>query len=125
MLSSLLITLREGLEAALLVGLLLAMVSRARSAHGARSIWLGVAVAAGVSVVAGAALFAMGASLDGTAEVVYEAATNARGRRRPRLDDHLDEQAGARTQRRRRRAGRGGGRQRHRPLLALVRDRRP
>ena len=75
MLSSLLITLREGLEAALLVGLLLAMVMRARSAHGARSIWLGVAAAAVVSAVAGAALFAMGASLDGTAEVVYEAST--------------------------------------------------
>jgi high-affinity iron transporter len=75
MLSSLLITLREGLEAALLVGLLLGMVARARSARGARSIWLGVAAAAAVSVVAGAALFIMGASLDGTAEVVYEAAT--------------------------------------------------
>jgi high-affinity iron transporter len=75
LLSSLLITLREGLEAALLVGLLLAMVARARSAHGARSIWLGVAAAAAVSAVAGAALFATGASLEGTAEVVYEAAT--------------------------------------------------
>jgi high-affinity iron transporter len=75
LLSSLLITLREGLEAALLVGLLLAMVARVRSAHGARSIWLGVAAAAAVSAVAGAALFAMGASLEGTAEVVYEAAT--------------------------------------------------
>jgi high-affinity iron transporter len=75
LLSSLLITLREGLEAALLVGLLLAMASRARSSHGSRSIWLGVAAAAAVSAVAGAALFALGASLDGTAEIVYEAAT--------------------------------------------------
>jgi high-affinity iron transporter len=75
MLSSLLITLREGLEAALLIGLLLAMVTRAGSAQGARWIWSGVAAAAGVSVAAGAALFATGASLEGTAEVAFEAAT--------------------------------------------------
>jgi high-affinity iron transporter len=75
MLSSLFITLREGLEAALLIGLLLAMVGRAGSAHGARAVWLGVAAAAGTSVIAGAALFAMGASLEGTSEALYEAAT--------------------------------------------------
>lgn len=75
MLSSLLITLREGLEAALLVGLLLAMVARAGAGHGARGIWLGVAAAAGASLAAGAALFAAGASLEGTPEVAFEAAT--------------------------------------------------
>jgi high-affinity iron transporter len=75
MLSSLLITLREGLEAALLVGLLLALVMRARSEHGARWIWTGVAAAVVTATVAGAALFAMGAELEGTAEAAYEAGT--------------------------------------------------
>jgi high-affinity iron transporter len=75
MLSSLLITLREGLEAALLIGLLLALVGRARSQHGARWIWLGVAAAAATAVMAGAALFGMGAELEGTAEAAYEAGT--------------------------------------------------
>jgi high-affinity iron transporter len=75
MLSSLLITLREGLEAALLIGLLLAMVARAGSQQGARWIWTGVAAAAVVAAVAGTALFAMGAELEGTAEAVYEAGT--------------------------------------------------
>jgi high-affinity iron transporter len=75
MLSSLLITLREGLEAALLVGLLLALVTRARSEHGARWIWTGVAAAVVTATVAGAALFAMGAELEGTAEAAYEAGT--------------------------------------------------
>jgi high-affinity iron transporter len=75
MLSSLLITLREGLEAALLVGLLLALVKRAGSEHGARWIWTGVGAAVATAAVAGTALFSMGAELEGTAEAAYEAAT--------------------------------------------------
>ena len=72
MLSALLITLREGLEAALLIGLVLIVVKRA-GAGGARWVWLGVAAAAGVSLVAGGALFAAGAELEGAAEAAFEA----------------------------------------------------
>lgn len=73
MLSSLLITLREGLEAALLVGLLLAVLVRTGDGRGSRWVWLGVAAAAGASIAAGAVLFATGASLEGTAEAAFEA----------------------------------------------------
>jgi len=71
MLSSLLITLREGLEAALLVGLVLVVVKRTGDG-GARWVWLGVAAAAGVSLAAGGALFAAGAELEGAAEAAFE-----------------------------------------------------
>jgi high-affinity iron transporter len=72
-LSSLLITLREGLEAALLVGIVLALLVRTGAGDRARAVWAGVAAAAGVSLVAGAALFLTGAELEGTGEEVFEA----------------------------------------------------
>ena len=73
MLSSLLITLREGLEAALLVGIVLALLVRTNAGERTRSVWAGVATAVGLSLVAGAALFATGAELEGAAEEVFEA----------------------------------------------------
>jgi high-affinity iron transporter len=73
MLSSLLITLREGLEAALLIGLLLAVLTRTGDGRGARWVWLGVAAAAAASAAAGAVLFTTGAALEGTAEEAFEA----------------------------------------------------
>lgn len=73
MLSSLLITLREGLEAALLIGLLFSVVSRTGVPSAGRRIWLGIAAATLVSLAAGAALFATGASLEGSAEELFEA----------------------------------------------------
>ncbi len=75
MLSALLITLREGLEAALLIGLLLAVTTRSGDPLARRRIWLGVAAAAGVSVLGGAILFATGAELEGTAEAAFEGVT--------------------------------------------------
>ncbi len=73
MFSSLLITLREGLEAALLIGLLLAVLTRTGAGTGIRWVWLGVAAAAGVSLAAGAALFFTGGALEGAAEAAFEA----------------------------------------------------
>ena len=73
MLSSLLITLREGLEAALLVGIVLALLVRTGGGERASAVWAGVAAAVGVSMVAGAVLFATGAELEGAAEQVFEA----------------------------------------------------
>jgi high-affinity iron transporter len=73
MLSSLLITLREGLEAALLVGIVLALLVRTNAGDRTRAVWAGVAAAIGVSFAAGAALFATGAELEGAAEEIFEA----------------------------------------------------
>lgn len=55
MFSSFIITLREGLEAALIVSLVLAAVSKAGAAGLVRSIWYGVISAVGVSLVSGLA----------------------------------------------------------------------
>lgn len=75
MIPSLLITLREGLEAALFIGLLLALLARSGSRRGASWVWLGVAAAVVASVAAGAALFLTGSSLEGAAEEGFETAT--------------------------------------------------
>ena len=73
--SALLITLREGLEAALLIGLLLAVTTRSGDPRARRRIWLGVLAAVAVSVLGGAVLFATGAELEGTAEAAFEGVT--------------------------------------------------
>ena len=73
--SALLISLREGIEMALVVGILLAYLSRvgARSAH--RWVWAGVGAAVAVSLGFLAILNALGASFEGTTEQVFEGTT--------------------------------------------------
>lgn len=56
MLGTLIIGLREGLEAALVVSVLLAYVRKIGRPDAARKIWLGVAAAVGISLVLGAIL---------------------------------------------------------------------
>jgi high-affinity iron transporter len=73
MLSALLVTLREGFEAALLIGIVLAFLRQAGVEGKTRGVWLGIGAAVAVSVVAGAALFAVGGGLEGTAEALFEA----------------------------------------------------
>src|SRR3954471_15275285 len=70
---SFVIVLREGFEAALMVGLILGMLDKTgqRERHG-RAVWMGVGLALGTSVVIGAILFAAIGELDGKAEALYE-----------------------------------------------------
>ena len=74
MLASLFITLREGLEAALIVAVVLAYLRQVDTVGTARPVWLGVAAAAGVSVAAGGLLFLTGSELSGSAEALFEIA---------------------------------------------------
>lgn len=74
MLQSLFIMLREGLEAALIVGIVLAYLGKTDNRHRFGSIWLGTAAAIGVSLVAAGALFALVGGLVGPAEEIYEGA---------------------------------------------------
>jgi high-affinity iron transporter len=74
-LSALVIAMREGIEMALVVGILLAYLSRvgARSAH--RWVWLGVVSAVLVSLGALALLNALDAELEGRNEQLFEGTT--------------------------------------------------
>ena len=72
MIASLLVTLREGFEAALIVAIVLAVLRRSGAMERARSVWAGVGAAVAVSAAAGAALFVTGAELEGTAEALFE-----------------------------------------------------
>jgi high-affinity iron transporter len=72
--SSLLITLREGLEAALILAVVISFLKRADGDHLTRYVWYGVAAAAVVSIAAGGALFALGGSLSDEAGEIFEIA---------------------------------------------------
>ena len=72
MLAALVITLREGLEAALIVGAVLAVLRRLNRSDQYRAVWLGVGVAIVISVIVGAAFHAVGVALEGRAEALFE-----------------------------------------------------
>ncbi len=67
-----LLSLREGLEAALIVGISLGALRRLGRADLARFIWYGVAAALAVAVATAGGLVAAGISLEGRAEDIFE-----------------------------------------------------
>jgi high-affinity iron transporter len=69
------ITLREGFEAALIVGLILAYLRKTGQREQAVAVWWGVAAAALTSAAIGGILFLSVGELHGTSEMVYEGAT--------------------------------------------------
>jgi high-affinity iron transporter len=66
------ITLREGFEATLIVGLILAYLAKTGQREHATAVWWGVAAAVGISLAIGATLFLSVGELEGSAEKVYE-----------------------------------------------------
>ena len=66
------VVLREGFEASLVVGVVLAFLDRTGRRDGFNTVWLGVAAAVAVSIAAGIVLFAIGAELEGTAGAAFE-----------------------------------------------------
>ena len=72
MLPSLLLTFREGLEAALIVGLMLGYLRQVGQMHRQRWIWAAVGAAATLSLALALGLQAVGAELEGQAEYVFE-----------------------------------------------------
>ena len=67
-----LVMLREGVEAALIVAILLAYVRHFEQRRPGRLIWLGTLAAVGISVVVGIILFATIGELEGRAEEITE-----------------------------------------------------
>lgn len=66
------ITLREGFEAALIVGLILAYLMKTGQHRHAPAVWWGVAAAVVTSLAIGAILFLSAGELEGTSEALYE-----------------------------------------------------
>jgi high-affinity iron transporter len=66
------VVLREGFEASLVVGIVLAFLDRTGRRDGFRAVWVGVALALALSFAVGAALFAAGAELEGRSEAIFE-----------------------------------------------------
>ncbi|MGD1996275.1 MAG: FTR1 family protein [Anaerolineae bacterium] len=72
MFASALITLREGLEAALIVGIVLGVLRKLGRTERSRSVWMGVLAAVLVSIAAGLALNALGVAFEGRGEEIFE-----------------------------------------------------
>ena len=67
-----LIVLREGFEASLVVGIVLAFLDRTGRRDGFWSVWVGAGAAILVSIFVGALLFAIGGELEGRSEMLFE-----------------------------------------------------
>jgi len=74
MAGSLLIMLREGLEAALIVGIILGYLAKTGNRSKSGIVWWGVGAAIAASLVAGAIIFLTAGSLEGRAEEIFEGA---------------------------------------------------
>ena len=75
MLAALLITLREGFEAVLILSALLGVLRGLQRTDQYRLVWWGAALAAGASVAIGLALRALGFAFEGRGEQVFEGLT--------------------------------------------------
>lgn len=69
---SFIITFREGLEAALIIAIILAYLRRVDNPKGVPAVWWGVAGAAAMSLVAGGLIFSLDMALEGRAEEIFE-----------------------------------------------------
>jgi len=72
MLPSLLLSLREGLEAALIVGIVIGLLNRLDRQHLKAAVWQGVAAAVAASILAGVGLNLLGMEFEGQAEEIFE-----------------------------------------------------
>jgi high-affinity iron transporter len=75
MLASFVLSLREGLEAALIIGVLLGSLKKLGQVEGQRTIWIGAGLAVILSALAGILLNLLGASFQGRAEEIFEGIT--------------------------------------------------
>lgn len=69
------VMLREGFEASLVIGIVLAFLNRTGRRDAFATVWIGAAAAVALSVAAGSLLLMVGSELEGKAEAAWEAAT--------------------------------------------------
>lgn len=72
MLPSILLSLREGIEAALIIGIILSVLDRLNSRHLKILVWWGVATAIAASILAGVGLNILGLEFEGKMEEIFE-----------------------------------------------------
>jgi high-affinity iron transporter len=72
MIAALLLAFREGLEAALILGIVLGVLRRVQRTDQARAVWLGAGLAALLSLIASVLLYSLGISFEGKAEQIFE-----------------------------------------------------
>ncbi len=70
--AALLVTLREGIEAVLIITIVLAYLKQLGRSDKARLVWWGTGVATALSLVAGGAIVAVGAEFEGRTEELFE-----------------------------------------------------
>jgi high-affinity iron transporter len=75
MLPTYLLALREGLEAALIIGIVLGALAKIRRNDLALAVWLGTLSAVGISILTALLLTSFGMSLEETAEQIFEGVT--------------------------------------------------
>jgi len=75
MLATYLLSLREGIEAALIIGIVLGALSKIRRSDLSPAVWLGTLSAVGVSILTAVILTAFGMSLEEKAEQIFEGVT--------------------------------------------------
>ena len=75
MVSTYLLSLREGLEAALIIGIVLGALRKIQRSDLLLSLWLGVLSAVVISILSAVLLTVFGLELEGNIEVIYEGAT--------------------------------------------------
>lgn len=72
MVAAALLAFREGLEAALILGIVLGVLRRTGQASQEKMVWLGAGVAALASLAAGLGLYTLGIGFEGPAEQIFE-----------------------------------------------------
>ena len=75
MLPTYLLSLREGLEAALIIGIVLGALTKIRRNDLSPAVWLGTLSAVGISILTAVILTSFGMSLEETAEQIFEGIT--------------------------------------------------
>ena len=70
--ASFVIALREGIEAALIVSIVLAYLKQVGASDRARYVWIGTAIAVVLSAILGVVIFVAGAEFEGRTEEIFE-----------------------------------------------------